>query len=390
MIAAQEIEFYLYDHLGNTRVVYEPTYAGGLLELAINYAADYFPYGKVLREYVNTSTGDPEKFLTTQHERDKETGLDYRGARFYDSDVARFLSLDPAAKEYPSLSPYNYVGGMPTIAIDPDGRKIKFSSDLSRSERREIKSNMRLLNQGSGTFKQIYKDLKRSSETFTFQKVGADQHNYDSKTNSINVNAFSNNSGFKQEIVFAHELGHAWRDMNGLDISESPYEGTSPEVADNAMRSIGFPMSPFQLLDLVGPGVALHVSETLHANLGDRYRISPTMAAMVKEGVRNFYVKNEDGSYGPNPAALALIHKGDSPSTAEQVRSRALTALAVEARMMLDEGVVSTAAEIDLCMLMGAGWPMHLGGILPYLDREGISEAACGQRFHPKGVASLP
>jgi len=174
------------------------------------------------------------------------------------------------------------------------------------------------------------------------------------------------------------------------EITDAVDEGTSPEVADNAMRSIGFPMSPFQLLDLVGPGVALHVSQTLNANLGERYRISPTMAAMVKEGVRNFYIKNEDGSVGANPAAIALIHKGDSPSTAEQVRSRALTALAVEARMMLDEGVVSTPAEIDLCMLMGAGWPMHLGGILPYLDREGISEAACGQRFHPKGSASLP
>ncbi|CAB4696370.1 unannotated protein [freshwater metagenome] len=174
------------------------------------------------------------------------------------------------------------------------------------------------------------------------------------------------------------------------EITDAVDEGTSPEVADNAMRSIGFPMSPFQLLDLVGPGVALHVSQTLNANLGDRYRISPTMAAMVKEGVRNFYIKNEDGSVGANPAAIALIHKGDSPSTAEHVRNRALTALAVEARMMLDEGVVSTPAEIDLCMLMGAGWPMHLGGILPYLDREGISEAACGQRFHPKGSASLP
>ncbi len=173
------------------------------------------------------------------------------------------------------------------------------------------------------------------------------------------------------------------------EITDAVDEGTAPDVADNAMRSIGFPMSPFQLLDLVGPGVALHVSETLNANLGDRYRISPTMQSMVKEGVRNFYIKNEDGSVGANPAAIALIHKGDSPSTAEQVRNRALTALAVEARMMLDESVVSTAAEIDLCMLMGAGWPMHLGGILPYLDREGISEAACGQRFHPKGVASL-
>jgi hypothetical protein len=58
--------------------------------------------------------------------------------------------------------------------------------------------------------------------------------------------------------------------------------------------------------------------------------------------------------------------------------------------MMLDEGVVSSAAEIDLCMLMGSGWPMHLGGILPYLDREGISFAVCGQRFHAPGIASLP
>jgi 3-hydroxyacyl-CoA dehydrogenase len=174
------------------------------------------------------------------------------------------------------------------------------------------------------------------------------------------------------------------------EVTDAVDEGTSPEVADAAMMEIGFPMSPFQLLDLVGPGVALHVSNTLHNNLGPRYRISPTMQRMVKEGVRNFYVKGENGAVSANPAALALIEKGTTPSTAEQVRSRALKALAEEARMMLDEGVVTTPAEIDLCMLMGAGWPMHLGGILPYLDREGISEAVTGKRFHEKGVASLP
>ena len=174
------------------------------------------------------------------------------------------------------------------------------------------------------------------------------------------------------------------------EITDAVDEGTPPAVADSAMSSIGFPMSPFQLLDLVGPGVGLHVSKTLHNNLGPRYRISPTMQAMVDQGVRNFYVKNEDGTVTANPTALALIPKGDSPSTPEQVRTRALTALASEARMMLDEGVVATAAEIDLCMLMGAGWPMHLGGILPYLDRSGISDSVCGSRFHPAGVASLP
>jgi 3-hydroxyacyl-CoA dehydrogenase len=85
-----------------------------------------------------------------------------------------------------------------------------------------------------------------------------------------------------------------------------------------------------------------------------------------------------------------LLEKGNSPSTADQVRERALKAIATEAKMMLDEGVVATAAEIDICMLLGSGWPMHLGGILPYLDREGISEAVCGSRFHPAVVASLP
>jgi 3-hydroxyacyl-CoA dehydrogenase/enoyl-CoA hydratase/carnithine racemase len=173
------------------------------------------------------------------------------------------------------------------------------------------------------------------------------------------------------------------------EITDAVDEGTDPAIADNAMRSIGFPMSPFELLGLVGPGVALHVAETLHENLGPRYRISPTMQAMVKEGVKSFYIKDGDGNWGANPAALALIHKGATPSTAEQVRERALKALAEEARMMLDEGVVSTAAEIDLCMLMGAGWPMHLGGILPFLDREGVSEAVCGQRFHAPGIASV-
>ncbi len=173
------------------------------------------------------------------------------------------------------------------------------------------------------------------------------------------------------------------------EITDAMDEGTAPDVADGAMRSIGFPMSPFELLGLVGPGVALHVSETLNKNLGPRYRISPSMQRMVKEGVRTFYIRNDDGTLTANPAALALVEKGDKASTAEQVRMRALTAIAQEARMMLDEGVISTPAEIDLCMLMGAGWPMHLGGILPYLDREGISDSVCGQRFHAPGVASL-
>lgn len=174
------------------------------------------------------------------------------------------------------------------------------------------------------------------------------------------------------------------------EVTDAMDEGTPYEVADAAMKPLGFPMSSLELLGLVGPGVALHVAQTLNKNLGERYKISPTMQRFVKEGVRTFYVKDDKGVNQVNPAAVALLEKGSSPSTAEQVRDRALKAIATEAKMMLDEGVVATPAEIDICMLLGSGWPMHLGGILPYLDREGVSEAVCGARFHPAGVASLP
>ena len=174
------------------------------------------------------------------------------------------------------------------------------------------------------------------------------------------------------------------------EITDALDEGTSPEVADSAMTPLGLPMSSFELLGLVGPGVALHVAQTLNATLGERYKVSPTIERLVKNGVRTFYNKDEQGNLVINPEAAACIEKGTKPSTADDVRIRALTALAKEARMMLDEGVVATPAEIDLCMLLGTGWPLHLGGVLPYLDRTGISESATGQRFHPKGVASLP
>ncbi len=174
------------------------------------------------------------------------------------------------------------------------------------------------------------------------------------------------------------------------EVTDAIDEGTPYEVADAAMTPLGFPMSSLELLGLVGPGVALHVAQTLNKNLGPRYKISPTMQRFVKEGIKSFYIKDSDGKNTVNPAAVALLEKGNSPSTAEQVRRRALEAIASEAKMMLDEKVVATPQEIDICMLLGSGWPMHLGGILPYLDREGISEAVCGARFHPKGVASLP
>jgi hypothetical protein len=73
----------------------------------------------------------------------------------------------------------------------------------------------------------------------------------------------------------------------------------------------------------------------------------------------------------PNPALIEQLQHGDSPLTEEQVRDRALKALAEEITIMLREGVVAEAADIDLCMIVGGGWPFHLGGITPYLKQHG-------------------
>ena len=83
---------------------------------------------------------------------------------------------------------------------------------------------------------------------------------------------------------------------------------------------------------------------------------------------------------------------GDIPSTGEEVLRRTQDALAEEIGLMLDEGVVAGPEDIDLCMILGAGWPMFLGGITPYLDRVGASERVNGKRFLAarRGVRTAP
>jgi 3-hydroxyacyl-CoA dehydrogenase/enoyl-CoA hydratase/carnithine racemase len=154
-------------------------------------------------------------------------------------------------------------------------------------------------------------------------------------------------------------------------------EGTGFEVAEHAADPLGLPMSPFLLLQLVGPKIAVHVAETLAAAFPGRFAVSDKLRAVADSGLASVYRPD----FSVDPAVIALLAGGDRPSTAPEVLARALEGLAQEIRIMLDEGVVAAPEDIDLCMILGAGWPFHLGGITPYLDRTGVSAKVNGAPF---------
>jgi 3-hydroxyacyl-CoA dehydrogenase/enoyl-CoA hydratase/carnithine racemase len=165
-------------------------------------------------------------------------------------------------------------------------------------------------------------------------------------------------------------------------------EGTPAGVADNALRPMGLPMTPFTLGAMVGLPVAQHVQESLHAAFGERFEVSANLQKLIDNGVKSLWAPTADGGQEIPASTLSLMSFGTSPSTGEDVLHRVQDALAEEIGLMLDEGVVAGPEDIDLCMILGAGWPMFLGGITPYLDRVGASERVNGKRFHAPGVTS--
>lgn len=173
--------------------------------------------------------------------------------------------------------------------------------------------------------------------------------------------------------------------------------GTPIEVADRACESLGLPMPPFQLLDLVGPAVGLHVLTSLREELGEAFPASPGLERIVAEGIPMVQEAAAPGLPRRVRPELQEVFDSVRPADTEPVvldeagvLDDVLTALTTEIGRMLAEGVVQHPSQIDTAMILGAGWPFHLGGITPYLDRTGYSERTLGDRFLPVGVASLP
>ena len=178
-------------------------------------------------------------------------------------------------------------------------------------------------------------------------------------------------------------------------------DGGTIETIDAALRGAGFPMGPFELMDLTGIDVTLAASAGIFERsraagdpLAERFRPSPIQERLVAAGRlgrktgSGFYDHGPDGgSLGPAAQpAEAVPHDGVLPP--ERIVERIVLAIVNEAYRALGDGV-ATAADIDLAMRLGAAHPSGpferttaLGGPQAVLDALG-RYANDGPRFEP-------
>jgi 3-hydroxyacyl-CoA dehydrogenase / enoyl-CoA hydratase / 3-hydroxybutyryl-CoA epimerase len=178
-------------------------------------------------------------------------------------------------------------------------------------------------------------------------------------------------------------------------------EGTSPEAIDAAMLDFGMPMGPCRLLDEIGFDVAAKVSEVMQAAFPQRMVPCELFAAMVaakalgKKAQGGLYKPNGSGS-GPGRAVLAQLRtqRGTPPRQASraEILQRLVYPLVDEAFRCLDDGLVASADDLDLGLVMGIGFPPFTGGITRFALAEGLSSIVAkldelarvhGTRFRP-------
>lgn len=187
--------------------------------------------------------------------------------------------------------------------------------------------------------------------------------------------------GFVVNRLLAKVMGEAARAV---------YEGTPVADVEKAYAPIGLPMGPFQLIDLVGWKVAAHVQDTMVRAFPDRFYANENFHALAE--LDQVVEKDKGGRVtGFTKAAEKLVKQaaGNTPASAETILRRVQDGLAQEIRIMLDEGVVPEVQDIDLCLILGAGWPFIDGGATAYLDREGASERTFGGTFHNPPIRGI-
>ncbi len=176
-------------------------------------------------------------------------------------------------------------------------------------------------------------------------------------------------------------------------------DGASPYEIDAAVRGFGFPMGPFQVVDLAGGdiGWATRKRRAATRDLQARYvqiadRICERGWFGQKTG-RGYYLYPQGSRTGqPDPEVLALIDSerqraGITPRTFTpgEIMRRYLTAMVNEGANVVDQGIALRPLDVDLTLLHGYGFPPHRGGPMAYADQVGLDQVLADIREFARG-----
>ena len=145
-------------------------------------------------------------------EKDPETGLSYFGSRYYSSDLSVWLSVDPMAAKYPSLSPYVYCADNPVKLVDPNGDTLKLPPGTSPEFQKQFKAAIDYLNTNKAGGIASY--LHKSKITYYIKETSDNNSGFVTGESTIywnpNVGVFTDNGVvLSPTTVLNHEFGHA-------------------------------------------------------------------------------------------------------------------------------------------------------------------------------------
>lgn len=168
-------------------------------------------------------------------------------------------------------------------------------------------------------------------------------------------------------------------------------DGADFQKVDKVMERFGWPMGPAYLLDVVGMDTSNHAAAVMAEGFPDRMKSSFKAAsqAMYENGRlgqktgKGFYSYELDNKGKPkkvtDPQAYELIKTvADAPKdfSDQEIIERMMIPLCIETVRCLEDGIVATAVEADMGLIMGIGFPPFRGGALRYIDSIGL-EAFC-------------
>lgn len=168
------------------------------------------------------------------------------------------------------------------------------------------------------------------------------------------------------------------------------HDGADYQAVDRTMEGFGWPMGPAYLQDVVGMDTMLHVMNVITGGYPARMQLDfeTTLHRMVEE--RRLGQKTGQGYYRYEKDSKGKLAKLVDLRTAEliellqpqgprefseqEIIERLMLPMVIEAAICLEEGVAESAAEIDMALVLGLGFPRHVGGALKYADWMGLRQ----------------